>query len=103
MDTTLPEALRSIAGIMSRHGAKCTASEFHAAVNVTFHEFESEVYDQEHADMWNSLPRQFALLVEDYFRACPDPSRQFRLLDIGCGTGLATQCILGTQFQGRIS
>jgi SAM-dependent methyltransferase len=103
MDTTAPEALRSIAEIMSRHGSKCTVADFHAAVNITFHEFESEVYDQEHADMWNSLPRQVELLIDDCFRTRPDPSRQFRLLDIGCGTGLATQCVLGSQLQGRIS
>ena len=103
MDATPPEALRSIAPIMNRHGVKCTAEEFHAAVNVTFHEFESEVYDQEHSDMWASLPRQFGLLVDDYFQTYPVPSGEFRLLDIGCGTGLATQCILGTHFQGKIS
>jgi 2-polyprenyl-3-methyl-5-hydroxy-6-metoxy-1,4-benzoquinol methylase len=103
MNETPPEVLRPIAEIMHRHGARCTAEEFHAAVNVTFHEFESEVYDQEHGDMWSSLPRQFGLLADDYFSRYPDASRQFRLLDIGCGTGLATDCILGTQFQGRIS
>jgi SAM-dependent methyltransferase len=53
--------------------------------------------------MWTSLPQQFQLLVDDYFQAHPDSSRKFKLLDIGCGTGLATDCILGTKFQGRIS
>jgi SAM-dependent methyltransferase len=103
MDASPTETLQPITSIMSRHGVKCTPAEFHAAVNVTFHEFESEVYDREHADMWNSLPRQFELLVDDYFRTRPDPARQYRLLDIGCGTGLATQCILGTKFRDRIS
>lgn len=102
MDTTPVEALHTISEIMRRHGAKGEVAEFHAAVNITFHEFESEVYDQEHADMWNSLPQQFALLADDYFQTNPDPARKFRMLDIGCGTGLATQCILKTQFQDKI-
>ena len=103
MSPTAPEALSSVVDIMRRHGVKCTPVEFHAAVNVAFHEYESEVYDQEHADMWNSLPRQFALLADEYFRSNPDSSKKFRLLDIGCGTGLATDCILRTPFQDRIS
>jgi SAM-dependent methyltransferase len=70
--------------------------EFHHAVNVTFHEFESEVYDQVHSDMWQSLPRQFELLVDDWLAKTPSPRSGIRLLDIGAGTGLATDSILKT-------
>lgn len=82
---------------MERHGGQSTLAEFHHAVNVTFHEFESEVYDREHADMWGSLPRQFALLVDDWLAADPAPPARIRLLDIGCGTGLATDSLLKTR------
>jgi SAM-dependent methyltransferase len=86
-------ALEPLEKIMQRHGVRCTPSEFHAAVNVTFHEFESEVYDQEHEDMWQSLPREFERLASD----CAPVLRAeggIDLLDIGCGTGLATDCLL---------
>jgi 2-polyprenyl-3-methyl-5-hydroxy-6-metoxy-1,4-benzoquinol methylase len=90
-----PEAI--IGQIMERHGGQSTLEEFHHAVNVTFHEFESEVYDREHASMWESLPRQFALLVDDWLAAGPAPPAAIRLLDIGCGTGLATDSVLRTR------
>ncbi len=90
-----PEAI--IGRILERHGGKCTPAEFHQAVNVTYHEFESEVYDRDHANMWQSLPSQFALLVDDWLAATPAPPSGLRLLDVGCGTGLATDCVLKTR------
>lgn len=100
--TSQPGPLDIVAEIMARHGARCTPEEFHAAVNVTFHDFESEVYDQEHVDMWNSLPQQFSLLAEDCLPSDPAPSSGLRLLDIGAGTGLATCCMLKTVLGPRI-
>ena len=88
------EALRPILEIMRRHGAQCTAEEFHAAVNVTFHNFESEVYDQEHVDMWESLPQQFDLFADDVLHSVPALPASLLVLDIGCGTRLASHCIL---------
>jgi 2-polyprenyl-3-methyl-5-hydroxy-6-metoxy-1,4-benzoquinol methylase len=101
--TSQPEPLRVVAEIMARHGARCTPQEFHAAVNVTFHDFESEVYDREHADMWGSLPRQFSLLADDCAASDPAPSGPLRLLDIGAGTGLASACILKTSLGSRVN
>lgn len=77
-------------------------ADFHQAVNVTFHEFESEEYDRGHADMWESLPRQFALLVEDWLGGAAPPAG-IRLLDIGCGTGLATDSILKTRVGAAVA
>ena len=57
------QAHSTIRGIMDRHGVRCSPEEFHQAVNVLFHNFESEVYDSAHRDMWASLPRQFDLLA----------------------------------------
>src|ERR1035438_10252852 len=76
--------------MMKRHGVACSAEEFHGAVNVTFHEFESEDYDTSHRDMWESLPQQFHLLVDDWLRVCSGAPSEIHLLDIGCGTGLAS-------------
>src|SRR5439155_6507671 len=91
-----------ISQIMQKHGVRCSVQEFHALVNVTFHQFESEVYDEEHRDMWDSLPRQFALLAEDYLRTVPAAPEKVSLLDIGCGTGLASDSLLKSAFAERI-
>jgi SAM-dependent methyltransferase len=52
--------------------------------------------------MWDSLPRQFELLVEDWLRCDPPAPAEIRLLDIGCGTGLASDCLLKTAIGSRI-
>lgn len=94
------DPLAPVAEICERHGVKCSAAEFHAAVNVAFHRFESEDYDNLHADMWQSLPIQVNLLAGDALQAgAPD---RIHMLDIGCGTGLATDCLLRTALSQRI-
>jgi ubiquinone/menaquinone biosynthesis C-methylase UbiE len=97
------EASAIINEIMQRHGARCSVEEFHTAINVTFHEFESEVYDTEHTCMWESLPKQFNLLVNDWLQQTADAPKSIRLLDIGCGTGLATDSILKTAIGDKIT
>ena len=49
------QAHSAMRGIMDRHGVRCSPEEFHRSVNVLFHDFESEIYDREHRDMWESL------------------------------------------------
>ncbi len=91
------ETETTIAGIMRSHGGRGGIAEFHAAVNVTFHEFESESYDSLHADMWQSVPKQIGLLVDGYVqdaRLTNHFPKGIRVLDIGCGTGLATDSLL---------
>lgn len=94
------DPLAPVEEILKRHGARCTPQEFHAAVNVTFHGFESELYDELHRDMWQSLPAQVNLLAEDCLRA--GPPERIRMLDIGCGTGLATDCLLKSPLGQRV-
>ena len=96
------DAADLITRIMARHGASCGMEEFHDAVNVTFHDFESEVYDSEHRDMWESLPEQFRLLAGDCLPFLPAGPRGLTLLDIGAGTGLATESLLRTEMGSRI-
>lgn len=92
----------TIAAAMRRCGAVCSPAEFHHAVNVIFHKFESEVYDEVHSDMWASLPAQFGFIVSDCLQAASLP-QGISLLDIGCGTGLATDSILKSLIGNRIS
>ena len=86
---------------MRRHSVQLSPQQFHAAVNVTFHRFESEVYDEAHRDMWDSLPQQVELLASCCLKY-PVPEH-IRMLDIGCGTGLATDCLLRSSLGSRVT
>jgi SAM-dependent methyltransferase len=52
--------------------------------------------------MWNSLPQQFELLIEDWLQFWPNVPAEIHMLDVGCGTGLASDCILQTRIGRRI-
>ena len=91
-----------ISQIMKRHGVSCTAEEFHSWVNLTFHKFESDVYDDLHQDMWQSLPRQFSLLIDDLVASPSALPNSLRVLDVGCGTGLASDSLLRTPLGARV-
>ena len=97
------DAYSPIATIMQKHGAQCTVEEFHSAVNVTFHRFESNSYDEMHQDMWESLPPQFSLLAADCLRLAPGLPDRLSVLDIGCGTGLASDSLLKSPIGPRIA
>lgn len=86
--------------IMRRNNITSTVAEFHAAVNVCFHRFESEVYDEGHRDMWESVPPQVALMANDCLRR--KTFEQIRMLDVGCGTGLATDSLIRSPLGPRI-
>jgi SAM-dependent methyltransferase len=98
----MSDPLAFLDDIMRRNGATCSPAEFHAAVNTTFHRYESEVYDDLHSDMWQSLPRQVDLLAQDCLRSPELVPREIRMLDIGCGTGLATDALLRTPLGERV-
>jgi 2-polyprenyl-3-methyl-5-hydroxy-6-metoxy-1,4-benzoquinol methylase len=102
IDELVYNPLEPVIQIMGRHGATCTPEEFHAAVNVTFHKFEAEIYDEIHRDMWESLPVQFALLAQDCAGSV-EPDRKLAVLDIGCGTGLASDSILKSSLGPQIA
>jgi 2-polyprenyl-3-methyl-5-hydroxy-6-metoxy-1,4-benzoquinol methylase len=96
------ETPRHILDIMRAHGSTFTLEEFQSAVNLAFHRFESSVYDQIHGAMWKSLPAQFDLLSQDVIRATPGHAK-FRLLDVGCGTGLSSDLLLQTDLGHRVT
>ena len=96
------ESLQIVSRIMHRRGARCTPEQFQAAVNITFHNFGSEYYDNEHSDMWGSLPQQFSLIADDCLRQYSDVPKELRVLDIGAGTGLASHCLVATRIGAGI-
>ena len=91
-----------VIAVMQKHRITCSPEQFHAAVNVTFHEFEAEVYDQEHRDMWESVPEQIELLVGDWLVKRPQPPESLHVLDIGCGTGLASDSLFKSRVGPKI-
>ncbi len=96
------DSLALLLPLMERKGVTLSPKAFHDRVNVIFHKYESQSYDEMHANMWQSLPRQFELLVSDFLAVNPKLNRPMRALDIGCGTGLATEMILRTPLGQKI-
>ena len=88
---------------MSKYGVTCAPYEFQQTVNLAFHKSESSVYDSIHRDMWASLPQQFDLLVSDYLASGEELGNHLTVLDVGCGTGLASELLLNTKIGGRIA
>jgi 2-polyprenyl-3-methyl-5-hydroxy-6-metoxy-1,4-benzoquinol methylase len=88
--------------LMNSRGVQLSPLEFHYAVNVTFHAFESQVYDENHQDMRLSLPRQFELLCDDVLARGPEPGAGLNILDVGCGTGLGSELLLKTSLGQKV-
>ena len=96
------KGLESILPVMDKYGVRCAPQEFQRVVNLVFHESESSVYDSVHRDMWSSLPQQFGLLASDYIASGEDVGNDLAILDVGCGTGLASELLLNTKLGERI-
>jgi 2-polyprenyl-3-methyl-5-hydroxy-6-metoxy-1,4-benzoquinol methylase len=93
--------LEHLVALMQAKGTTLEPAEFQSKVNIIFHAFESEVYDQIHEDMKKSLPRQFMALTNDCLASAP-VSESLTMLDIGCGTGLSTELFLSTELGSRV-
>lgn len=93
-------SLAVLTPLLKRYDVSCSLEEFHQTINVVFHDMEAEVYDENHQDMWLSLPRQFELLTSDVLPLAP--KRELRVLDIGCGTGLSSELLLRTGLGARV-
>ena len=91
-----------VIAVMRRHSCTCSPEEFHAAVNIAFHEYEAEVFDEIHKDRWQLVPKQVELLVDDWLAKCARVPEYLNVLDVGCGTGLASDSLLKTRVGHRI-
>jgi 2-polyprenyl-3-methyl-5-hydroxy-6-metoxy-1,4-benzoquinol methylase len=88
---------------MEKYGATIPPDQFQQQLNIIFHRHESRVYDDIiHRSMWESLPRQFDLLADDLRRLTIDLPERITVLDVGCGTGLASDLLLRTVIGPRI-
>lgn len=88
--------------IMEKYGTTLPPDQFQQQLNIIFHRHEAKVYDVIHKPMWDSLPRQFALLTDDLRKQKPLLPERITMLDVGCGTGLASDLLLRTEIGSRI-
>jgi 2-polyprenyl-3-methyl-5-hydroxy-6-metoxy-1,4-benzoquinol methylase len=96
-----PDLYAFARAIMAAHGVSCSAAEFHHAINTVFHDMEAPVYDRLHQRLWENLPRYIGVLAEDILACSDPPAFGLRLLDVGCGTGIATESLLRSDL-GRL-
>lgn len=97
------DSLSCLLPLMRLRGVGVSLEEFHRQVNLTFHAYESEIYDQIHQPMWLSLPEQFKSLCDDFLKSGRRLPDKLNVLDVGCGTGLASELLLQTTFGAKIS
>lgn len=90
------DLIGNLAPIMYKHGVRCSPIEFYNPVNLHFYDAKSRVDDEINKNMWQGLPRQFAL-TDDC--AAVAPEGKFRVLDVGCGTGLSVELLLDTRLE----
>jgi ubiquinone/menaquinone biosynthesis C-methylase UbiE len=81
----------------------CDPEKFQSLINVIFHDYEARDYDRLHSEMWQNLPQQFKFISADISSFFTEKNDGLKLLDIGCGTALATDLLLKTQIGSHIN
>ena len=92
----------SLKPLMEKKSAMTNLKTFHNKVNVVFHDVEAKYYDIIHKDILQSSSSQVELVVEEILGNSDNPLKRFRVLDVGCGTGLMTDILLNTKLGVRI-
>lgn len=85
--------------LMKKKGCMLSPEQFQNKVNIVFHDHEAIHYDSMHSDMKNSLQQQIDLLISDLFKDPNCIKKKFKVLDIGCGTGLSTEYLLNSKLE----
>jgi ubiquinone/menaquinone biosynthesis C-methylase UbiE len=98
----MSDIYQSLSPLIEKKALVKDPGKFHSLVNVIFHDYEANNYDELHREMWESLPQQYELLINDIKPHIAGRSG-LKLLDIGCGTGLATELLLKTTLVNKIS
>lgn len=88
--------------LIKKTGSNLSPEQFQERVNIVFHDFEADSYDQMHNDMKESLQEQINLLIDDLIIQKDTIASNLRLLDVGCGTGLSTQILLNSKLGNHI-
>ena len=91
-------ALVTLKPLLNKNSKLISVEEFHTKINTIFHDIEAKYYDTNQKGMWENLPEQLDLLIKkssDQLKRCP--LKKMKLMDVGCGTGLATSILLKTE------
>ncbi len=89
--------------LIKKVGSSLSPEEFHKRINIVFHDFESEHYDNIHSGMRDSLQEQVDLLVNDLINSNQYKAKDLKLLDIGCGTGLSTKLVIDSSLGNHVN
>ena len=81
-----------IAELMARHGVTASEDEFLALVSNALHELEAPIYDGRHPEVALQVGPAFSEFLTDVVSS--SDGRRLRILDVGCGTGFASELIL---------
>lgn len=86
------EPITLVGELMARCGVKVPEPEFIKIVSNALHELEAPIYDERHPEITSQVAPQFDEFVA--FVLSSVNRRRLRILDIGCGTGFASQSII---------
>jgi ubiquinone/menaquinone biosynthesis C-methylase UbiE len=97
----MTDDLKALVPLIVKKSNISDPEKFQSIINVVFHDHEAKHYDVIHSEMWKSLPKQFELLANDLAPYIKN-QENLKLLDVGCGTGMATQMMLNTKLNKNV-
>lgn len=88
MEVSFPQSVREL---MVRCGVRIRPAEFVTEVSNTLHELEAPLYDELHPELFEQVPRVMDEVLSTVLETFSGP---ISALDVGCGTGFASQLLL---------
>ncbi len=98
------DVFKSLIPLFEQKSNLDSIKDFHEKVNLTFHNIEAKYYDKIHAEMWINLPEQIDRII-NHLCAWLDKQKiqKIKVLDLGCGTGLAAQLLIDSLVGRKIA
>jgi 2-polyprenyl-3-methyl-5-hydroxy-6-metoxy-1,4-benzoquinol methylase len=98
------DVFKSLIPLFEQKSNVDSIKDFHEKVNLTFHNIEAKYYDKIHAEMWINLPEQMERIINHLFNWLNKHNIQkIKVLDLGCGTGLAAQLLINSLVGNKIA
>lgn len=99
-----PDVFKSLIPLFEQKSNVDSIKDFHEKVNLTFHNIEAKYYDKIHSEMWINLPEQMERIIDRIFAWFDKKNIQkIKVLDLGCGTGLASQLLMNSLVGRKIA
>ncbi|RLJ79699.1 class I SAM-dependent methyltransferase [Pedobacter alluvionis] len=98
------DVFKSLTPLFEQKSNLDSIKDFHEKVNLTFHNIEAKYYDKIHAEMWINLPEQVDRIINHLSAWLNEQKIQkIKVLDLGCGTGLAAQLLIDSLVGRKIA